>query len=301
MTAPSYVKRADMVAAMRSNYNAEITEQLGRDWRRLNTVVVDQGNSIVEGEGLDFHMIELCRSGKHYVETETEMEGGTHHSGHLLPGGVAYVQRAAAMHQVCDGQASLQQIYIDDSIFRETAASVLPGDPDKVRFLGFQGTFDPGIRTLGEALLLEARSPQMGSALQAELIAQQIAVLILRRQDRTFKPTKSRRLSSDELARVVTYMEEDLSAGAGLDHLAGLLDMDVFGFTRAFKASTGQTPHRFLIERRLSRVKELLIHSTRSLAEIAYDTGFSSQPHMTAAFSKHVDMPPGAFRKVYRS
>ena len=141
----------------------------------------------------------------------------------------------------------------------------------------------------------------MDSALQAELIARQIAVLILRRQDRALKQTKSRRLSSDELAWAVTYMEEDLSAGTGLDHLAGLLDMDVFGFTRAFNASTGPTPHQSLIERRLARIKDLLIHSTDSLADIAYTTGFSSQRHMTAAFSKNAGRPPGAYRRAHRA
>ena len=141
MTVDSFITRADMAAAMQGDYNAAINEHHGRDWRRLSTVVIDQGSTTVRGEGLDFHMIELCRSGGHYLETETEMEGSTHQSGHLLPGGVAYVQRAAKMHQSCEGQSSIQQIYIDDSIFRETAASVLPGDPDKVRFLGFQATF----------------------------------------------------------------------------------------------------------------------------------------------------------------
>lgn len=302
MTAPQLISRSDMANTMRKHLSAEVTEEHGRDWRRVTTVVADQANGTMDGERLDFHMLEFCRSGRHRVISDTDLEHASQRDIQFVPGATAYAQCKAPMWGECFGRVTLQQVYIDDSIFRETAAAVVPGDADRIEFLGFQGQFAPGLRALGDALLDEARGPQVGSDLQAEAIAQQMALMILRRRlGDNLRVSNRRKLSAVELARVVELIEEDLAETAGLEKLAGAIGMDPFCFTRAFKETTGQSPHQFLIDRRLVRIKDLLIHSTDSLADIAYATGFSSQPHMTTAFSKHVGRPPGAYRRAHRA
>lgn len=301
MITPQLISRSDIADIMRKHLSAEVTEEHGRDWRRVTTIVADQTNSTVDGPRLDFHMFEFCRSGRHRVISDADLEHASQRDAMLVPGATGYAQCNTPIWQQCFGHATLQQVYIDDSIFRETAAAVIPGDADRIEFLGFQGQFAPGLRALGDALLDEARGPQMGSDLQAEMIAQQMALMILRRRlGGNLRVSNRRKLSPAELTRVVELIEEDLAETAGLERLAGAIGMDPFSFTRAFKETTGQSPHQFLIERRLVRIKDLLIHSTDSLADIAYATGFSSQPHMTAAFSKHVGRPPGAYRKAHR-
>ncbi|MEM7644316.1 MAG: helix-turn-helix transcriptional regulator, partial [Pseudomonadota bacterium] len=70
--------------------------------------------------------------------------------------------------------------------------------------------------------------------------------------------------------------------------------------TRAFKETTGQAPHQYLIDRRIARVKELLIAGEDGLVEIAYATGFSSQSHMTSTFRRRVGVAPGRWRAAIR-
>ena len=301
MAEAALITRQQMADAMVAHYNAEVTEHRGHDWRRVSTVVAEQGDMSVSGAALDFHMFEFCHSGRHDITIESALETGDRQRSQLLPGGASYFQAKVPVRTSATGTVRLQQIYIDDCIFRETATSLVKGDPDKVTYLGFSGVFEPGLRAHAAAILEEARAPLLGSELQADLLAQQMALIILRRRlgDGLRKPLR-RELSRAELARVIDYLEADLAETGGMDTLAALIDMDVFTFTRAFKQSTGQPPHKFLIERRLARVKDLLINTDSSLADIAYDTGFSSQPHMTAAFSKHAKMPPGAYRKRYR-
>ncbi|MEM6356531.1 MAG: AraC family transcriptional regulator, partial [Pseudomonadota bacterium] len=104
-------------------------------------------------------------------------------------------------------------------------------------------------------------------------------------------------LSPAEIDRLVDFVDMEMENNFDLSDMAALLDRDPFGFIRSFKAATGESPHQFVIQRRVAKVKELLLHSHDSLAEIAYAAGFANQSHMTSTFSKQVGMPPGKWRK----
>ena len=53
-----------------------------------------------------------------------------------------------------------------------------------------------------------------------------------------------------------------------------------------FRKSTGETPHQFLLARRIERAEALLRSSDRSITDIAMDLGFSSSQHFATAFKK---------------
>ncbi|MEM8750525.1 MAG: AraC family transcriptional regulator [Pseudomonadota bacterium] len=110
------------------------------------------------------------------------------------------------------------------------------------------------------------------------------------------RKVSSTRLSENEISTVVAFIEDHLDENFGLSTLAKLLDRDVFGFSRAFKNATGSTPHQFVIHRRLEFAKDRLLNTNETLGAIAYDCGFSSQAHFTAAFSKQLGVSPGTFR-----
>ncbi|MEL6292582.1 MAG: AraC family transcriptional regulator, partial [Pseudomonadota bacterium] len=108
-------------------------------------------------------------------------------------------------------------------------------------------------------------------------------------------------LNDAEVDRVVAFIESALDFDFDLSAMARVLDRDVFSFTRAFKAATGETPHRFVIGRRIDRAQQMLRYGTEPLADIAYACGFSSQAHMTSTFTKHAGISPGRYRKEVRS
>ncbi|WP_299654956.1 AraC family transcriptional regulator [uncultured Tateyamaria sp.] len=302
MTDTRLITRPAMVRAMSNEFNADLAESFQHSWKRTNTIVVDQGDCAIHGASIDFHLLEFCLTGSHDLSGHSEMEHGENTNVKLLPGSVGYNQPNTSVSQTVVGFAKYQQIYIDDAVVRETSESVLRGDPDSTRPLGFQGVFDPQFKMLAAKLLEEARCPAVGSDLRADLIAQEIALLLLRRRDRArIKLPKVHTLSEGQLAQILSYLEEQIEDIGGMDTLAGLVNMDVFSFTKAFKATTGESPGQFLIQRRLSRVKELLRTTNDTLADITYATGFSNQPHMTSTFTKHVGVSPGKWRKAVRS
>jgi AraC family transcriptional regulator len=67
-------------------------------------------------------------------------------------------------------------------------------------------------------------------------------------------------------------------------------------FSRSFKAATGTAPHEYVSRQRLDLAKRLLSASDRLLVDIAYATGFSSQPNFNRAFRKAVGTTPSAYR-----
>ena len=101
-----------------------------------------------------------------------------------------------------------------------------------------------------------------------------------------------------QLRRVMDYIEVRLDQDLALAELAALADLSSHHFGQAFKASMGMPPHRYLIERRIHRAKELLIGGNRSIAEIAVSVGFSSQSHMTFNFRKLVETTPARYRRA---
>jgi AraC-like DNA-binding protein len=57
-------------------------------------------------------------------------------------------------------------------------------------------------------------------------------------------------------------------------------------FGEAFRVSTGTSPHRYVMRERVRAARQLLCDSERSIAEIAYATGFTSQAHLTVAYQR---------------
>jgi len=68
-------------------------------------------------------------------------------------------------------------------------------------------------------------------------------------------------------------------------------------FARAFKCSTGMSPYRWLVDRRIEKAADLLRHSALSVAEIALICGFSDQSHFTRMFGTTKGATPGRWRR----
>lgn len=81
-----------------------------------------------------------------------------------------------------------------------------------------------------------------------------------------------------------------------LKQLAGIASMSMTAFATAMKETTGLTPYKYVLSRRISQARDLVENTSLSLAEIAFRCGFSSQSHMTDVFRAKLGATPGRLR-----
>ena len=67
-------------------------------------------------------------------------------------------------------------------------------------------------------------------------------------------------------------------------------------FIRSFRATFGETPHRYLQRRRVERAMFLLVQTDRSVTEICLDVGFTSLGTFSSTFHTIVGETPTAYR-----
>ena len=98
--------------------------------------------------------------------------------------------------------------------------------------------------------------------------------------------------------RLVTQMmRERIFEGISINELAEACDLSAGALARGFKKSTGMSPHQWLLSRRIDLALELMADPDASLAEIAFNAGFSDQSHFSRVFTQKMGVAPGAWRK----
>ena len=184
---------------------------------------------------------------------------------------------------------SVQFARADLEALTETAAAM----PDAPRF-AFQ---DARLLALARLFEAECRASDATDPLLGDSLALGLASLLPSAREQL--PAGRRGGLTARQVRIVTdYMESRLAEPVDLSELADVAGLSASHFHRAFRASMGAPPHRWLAGRRIRRAQELMLNPDNSLADIAIQTGFADQPHFTRAFSKLVGVSPGAWRRT---
>jgi AraC family transcriptional regulator len=101
-----------------------------------------------------------------------------------------------------------------------------------------------------------------------------------------------------QVCKVLTHIEAQLSAPITIAELANLVRLSPFHFSRAFRRSFNNSPHAYLIRRRVERAQGLMLTTTTPLAEIAVSCGLADQAHFTRLFRRFAGESPGAWRRA---
>jgi AraC-like DNA-binding protein len=71
-------------------------------------------------------------------------------------------------------------------------------------------------------------------------------------------------------------------------------------FSRSFKRAFGETPHKYLLRRRIERAKELLRGTDMTVTEVSLEVGFQSLGSFSTAFHDLVGAPPSEYARHWR-
>src|SRR3990170_625376 len=109
----------------------------------------------------------------------------------------------------------------------------------------------------------------------------------------TFVPPARHLLRARDLADARFFEPLDV------DDLARAAGLSRAHFSREFRRTFGESPHAYLLTRRLERAAALLRSTDRSVADICFSVGLSSVGSFTTSFSRAYSMSPTAYRAAF--
>ena len=100
----------------------------------------------------------------------------------------------------------------------------------------------------------------------------------------------------DPLARVLAMMDERYPDKLDIGTLCGAAHVSRFHFIRTFRTRRGETPHQYLVRKRMDRARELLATTDMSVTDICFEVGFESLGSFSALFHREVGWSPSVYR-----
>jgi AraC-like DNA-binding protein len=98
------------------------------------------------------------------------------------------------------------------------------------------------------------------------------------------------------LLRAKDLADARYSEPLDVDDLAGAAGLSRAHFSREFRRAFGESPHAYLLTRRLERAATLLRNTDRSVADICLSVGLQSIGSFTTSFTRTFGVPPTAYR-----
>jgi transcriptional regulator GlxA family with amidase domain len=108
-------------------------------------------------------------------------------------------------------------------------------------------------------------------------------------------------LATWQIARVRAFIDENLHRTIHTKDLSAIAQRSTAHFSRSFKQALGESPHAYVVRRRLERACDLIITSSASLSEIARSVGFSDSAHLGRFFRQAFGKSPSSWRRDLES
>ena len=198
------------------------------------------------------------------------------------------------------GPVDVIQLYLPPTTLERVAGEAdapIAGD-----LLERTGHSDP----VTSGLLMSATDVLEGNAVLDALFRQRLMDLLATRilaahtgVPTSFEPTLGG-LAPHALRRAIERLRSDSDADVSLAALASDAGLSRFHFCRAFKESTGLSPHAWLRQHRLEQAMNMLRDTDRSIVSVAAQLGYASQTAFTAAFKKLTGETPSDWRRRTR-
>jgi len=192
------------------------------------------------------------------------------------------------------------QLYLPQATLARVAGEVNIAVPTDL----VERTADPDLVT--SRLLVSAAESVEGNETLDKLFRQQLSDLLATRLlsahaglPPTYHPAVGG-LSPMVLRRAIERLQSDSDADVSLTALASDSGLSRFHFCRAFKESTGLSPHNWLRQYRLEQAMVMLRDPHNSVAMVAASLGYASQTAFAAAFRKLTGETPSDWRRRMR-
>jgi AraC family transcriptional regulator len=185
--------------------------------------------------------------------------------------------------------------YIDlqDRLFDPGSGITAPTITPRLLFFD-QAVWDTALKLKAEVGNSDSSNRQYIEALSIVLVHE-----LIRLEQTTSGAVRPLRggLPARQQKRLAEFIEEHLAEEISLTALAGLVDLSLYHFARAFRQSFGVPPHRYHMNRRMDRARSLLRRSAFSVTQIGNQIGFRETSSFTRAYRKYAGVTPSEYRR----
>ncbi len=101
-----------------------------------------------------------------------------------------------------------------------------------------------------------------------------------------------------QVRRVTTHVDANLNVSIRNKELAEIARLSEFHFNVAFRKCFGQSPHEYIMRRRVARAQGLMLSTNMALSAIAFECGLADQSHLTRLFRRFSGESPAAWRRT---
>jgi AraC family transcriptional regulator len=181
-----------------------------------------------------------------------------------------------------------------DPVFVSRIAEGLEFDADRIELIEQRRSTDPTLHHIAMALRAGVQTGAAFDRIYGEALSTALAVHLLREYGAAVPGPKKQYggLPREKLVRAVEYIQDQLDTDLTVSRIAQAVYISPYHFTKLFKQSTGQSPHRYVVEARVRKAKELLSTGKFTISEAAYHVGFVDQSHLTRHFKRVFGLPP---------
>ena len=272
------------------------SEDLG--WRSLYAAILEEGpfqasEPPAHNPSLIYHL------GKPTTVTRI-IQGGHRDKALIGPRRLCLTPGEAATEWEHSGRPEILQVYLRQSAYQTAVREIHGCDASAAEIVPHFALIDPLLEQLAIAIANALREGTE-DGIYIDSIAQMMAAHLARMHSSRSRPTRvpaaPAGISGSKMRRLVEYIEEHLDGDLRIEGMAAEVDLSPLYLPKAFKAAFGQSPHQYVLSRRIERAKELLSGTSLPVVEVALACGFSSQSHLANWFLRIVGISPAAFRR----
>lgn len=198
------------------------------------------------------------------------------------------------------GHPRVLHLYVHAEIFANVADQFGHGHDIDTLLAPRLCAHDPVIAHVADAVLGLLQEGAPGDTYVADHLAHVLAARLLSAHALHAKhgPRAPANLPRERWQRLRDYIDAHLDDDLSLQTLADLISVHPTQVWRVFKTNLGISPHRYVLQRRLERARHLLARQSASIADIAAQTGFSSQSHLGTHFRREYGETPAGYRRA---
>jgi AraC family transcriptional regulator len=158
---------------------------------------------------------------------------------------------------------------------------------------------DQRLSALVAAARAEIAAGSPSGRLFLDSVEQAIAVALVVSHAVRHRPVRISRggLGSARLRRIKELIHAKIEDDLSLDEMAQAVELSTAHFARMFRKSTGETPHQFVLRRRLERAKAMLRAPGARVLCVAVACGFKTQQHFAQVFREAWGVSPTQYRE----